>query len=39
MRGGDRGLRGKEGLGRADIGKWAAVRQGGNRRKWKIFED
>ncbi len=31
MRGGDRGLRGKEGLKRVDIGKWAAVRQGGNR--------
>ena len=31
MRGGDRGLRGEEGLKRVDIGKWAAVRQGGNR--------
>jgi hypothetical protein len=39
MRGGDRGLRGKEGLERVDTGKGAAVRQGGNRRKWKIFED
>jgi hypothetical protein len=28
MRGGDRGLRGKEGLERVDSGKWAAVRQG-----------
>jgi hypothetical protein len=39
MRGGDRGLREKEDLGWVDSGKWAAVRQGGNRRKWKIFED
>jgi hypothetical protein len=39
MRGGDRGLRGKEGLKRVDIGKWASVWQGENRRKRKIFED
>jgi hypothetical protein len=39
MRGGDRGLRGEEGLKRVDIGKWLRSGKGGIGESGKYIED